>query len=95
MSSWAIVAVVAIVVWGIVQMAKARSGIVSDEHGNESLARHGDPDTDREIEALRERIKVLERIATDGNSLDSTETKRIAAEIEALRDKQVPTGSKE
>ena len=41
-----------------------------------------------EVESLRERIQVLERIATDGNSLDATETKRIAAEIEALRDKQ-------
>lgn len=45
-------------------------------------------DEQREIADLRERIKVLERIATDGNSLDARETKRIAAEIEALRDKQ-------
>lgn len=43
----------------------------------------------REIEDLRERIKVLERIATDGNTLDANETRRIAAEIEALREKQV------
>jgi len=42
----------------------------------------------REVEELRERIKVLERIATDGNSLDASETKRIAAEIEALRDQR-------
>ena len=41
-----------------------------------------------EVDSLRERIQVLERIATDGNSIDATETKRIAAEIEALRDKQ-------
>jgi len=31
---------------------------------------------------------VLERIATDNNSLDARETKRISAEIEALREKQ-------
>ncbi len=37
---------------------------------------------------LRERIKVLERIATDGNSLDASETRRISREIEALRDRQ-------
>jgi uncharacterized protein YlxW (UPF0749 family) len=35
----------------------------------------------REIEELRERVKVLERIATDGN-----DTKRLSDEIEKLRD---------
>ncbi len=43
---------------------------------------------DHEVRELRERIKVLERIATDGNSLDASETRRIAQEIEALRDRQ-------
>lgn len=51
----------------------------ASEH--ERLARH-------EIAELRERIKVLERIATDGNSLDASETHRISKEIEALRDRQ-------
>ena len=37
---------------------------------------------------MEERVRVLERIATEGNSLDAAETKRISAEIEALRDKQ-------
>lgn len=41
-----------------------------------------------EVESLRERIQVLERIATDGNSVDARETRRIAEEIESLRDKQ-------
>lgn len=41
-----------------------------------------------EVQELRERIKVLERIATDGNSLDASETRRISQEIEALRDRQ-------
>ena len=36
----------------------------------------------REIEQLRERVKVLERIATDDRH-----SRQIAAEIEALRDK--------
>ncbi len=36
----------------------------------------------REVEELRERIKVLERIATDGN-----DTRALSAEIERLRDK--------
>ena len=93
MSGWAIVAVVALVVWGIVQLNKSRHraerGIVVDERGNESFVQNeAAAEARREIEDLRERIKVLERIATDGNSLDAQETKRIAAEIEALRDKQ-------
>ncbi|QZD96091.1 hypothetical protein [Qipengyuania gelatinilytica] len=97
MSGWAIVAVVAIVVWGMVQMFKARHraerGIIMDERGNESFANAPrDGETEQEIEDLRERIKVLERIATDGNSLDAQETKRISAEIEALRDKQPGQG---
>ena len=95
MSGWAIVAVVAIVVWGMVQMFRSRphnrSGNVTDGRDDEiGTARHGE--TDREIEDLRERIKVLERIATDGNSLDAQETKRISAEIEALRDRQPGQG---
>ena len=86
MSSWAMVAIVAIIVWGIVQSGKSR------RHKERGAARESDEQTDaeaqREIESLRERIKVLERIATDGNSLDAQETKRISTEIEALRDKQ-------
>ena len=39
-----------------------------------------------EIADLRERVKVLERIATDGNTLGASDTRRIAAEIDALRD---------
>ncbi|TMM46223.1 hypothetical protein [Qipengyuania marisflavi] len=92
MSGWATVAIVAIVVWGIVQISRARHraerGIVRDERGNESLAAQPDPAAQREIEDLRERIKVLERIATDGNSLDARETRAIAEEIESLRQQQ-------
>ena len=54
--------------------APAAAGLVNEER--------------RELQDLRERIKVLERIATDGNSLDARETRRIAQEIEALRDRQ-------
>ncbi|MDJ0642977.1 MAG: hypothetical protein QNJ15_09175 [Erythrobacter sp.] len=92
MSGWAIVVVVAIVVWGVVQLAKARAGIVTDENGNESFISRDDGQSQaeieearREIEQLRDRVHVLERIATDNNTLDSRERARIAAEIEALR----------
>ena len=41
----------------------------------------------RELEALRERVKVLERIATDGHTTDGRKTHDLAQEIEALRDR--------
>ena len=91
-SSWAIVAIIAILVWGVVQFSKARAGIVSDEYGNEKLAQRDDPRSLADIEAarrevteLKERVKVLERIVTDSNTSDAREQARIAAEIEGLR----------
>jgi hypothetical protein len=98
--SWAIVAIIAIIVWGVVQYAKARAGITRDQHGNETFVPRDEPRSAAELEAarreledLRERIKVLERIATDGNSTDARERDRIAAEIEALR--ALPAARKE
>ncbi len=92
MSSWAIVAIVAILVWGVIQFVKAANGVTRDQHGNETLAPRQDGRTAaelenarRELDDLRERIKVLERIATDAHSGDAREQARIAAEIEALR----------
>ncbi len=41
----------------------------------------------REVEELRERIKVLERIATDANTSEARDVKAIADEIESLRSK--------
>jgi hypothetical protein len=93
MSSWAIVALVAILIWGVVQIARAKAGIVEDKHGNKTLVprENGRPAAEleaarRELEDLRERVRVLERIATDAHSGDAREQARIAAEIEALRD---------
>jgi cell division protein FtsB len=92
MSSWAIVALVAIVIWGIVETVRARAGIITDEDGNQKVAPREDGRSLAELEAarreladLKERVKVLERIATDSNSGDAREQARIAAEIEALR----------
>ncbi|TAD76001.1 MAG: hypothetical protein EAY70_10020 [Sphingomonadales bacterium] len=92
MSSWAIVALVGIIIWGIVEIARARAGIVTDEDGNQKVVPRDDVGSRIELEAarqeladLKERIKVLERIATDGNTSDARERARIAAEIEALR----------
>ena len=67
MSSWAIVAMVAIVVWGLVERAKARAGIVKDGYGNETLAPREDAGSRAELESarrelddLRERIKKVQ-----------------------------------
>jgi uncharacterized protein YlxW (UPF0749 family) len=97
-SSWAIIAIIAIVVWGAVQYAKARAGIITDEDGNERIAPRDDArnlaeieTARREVTELKERVKVLERIVTDSNNGDAREQARIAAEIEALR---VPPASR-
>ncbi|QPC98082.1 MULTISPECIES: hypothetical protein [Qipengyuania] len=89
MSFWtAVVIMVAII--SFTEMVKSRhrsrAGITRDHLGSETIG--SNYEAQREIEDLRERIKVLERIATEGNTLDARETQRISAEIEALRDKQ-------
>ena len=90
MSGWAIVAIVAIVIWGAVQIVERRhdgaKGVVRDEDGNPVFPPADNERTRVEIEELRERVKVLERIATDNNTLSANETRRISAEIDKLRD---------
>ncbi|MEP0391713.1 MAG: hypothetical protein ABJ205_15275 [Erythrobacter sp.] len=101
MNGWAIVAIVAIVVWGIVQMAKAKAGIISDEDGNETFvgkaegadAHVENEEMRREMKQLRDRLHVLERIATDNNTMDARERARISAEIEALRRADEPAST--
>ena len=86
MNLWtAIVVIVAIIAVAEVLKAKhrARHGITTDVMGNEKpIAPPTNPALEREVEELRERVKVLERIATEDR-----ETKRLSAEIESLRDK--------
>ncbi len=86
MNLWtAIVVIVAIIAVAEVLKAKhrARHGITTDVMGNEkSIAPPTNPALEREVEELRERVKVLERIATEDR-----ETKRLSAEIESLREK--------
>lgn len=84
-----VVAIIAIITIGkIIQSRhKAKHGIIEieDEDGyvQQRLAR--DPDTDgirEEIKTLKERIQVLERIATDNNSAND-----INRQIEELRNR--------
>ncbi len=60
---------------------RARHGIVEDMNGNQSYISQGNAEKDRELEELRERVKVLEAIATDP-------ARRTAEEIEKLRDER-------
>ena len=91
MSFWtAVVVIVAIISITELIKSKHRSQHRFDKRQHEAVQAlpQEDRDARRELEVLRERIKVLERIATDGNSLDASETRRISREIEALRDRQ-------
>ena len=55
------------------------------ERRAEELPSKREKQLEGEVTELRERIQVLERIATDANSSEAIEAKRIAAEIESLR----------
>lgn len=103
MSFWT-AAVIIVAIWGFVQIYSRRHdrelGVTRDEDGNPVFARREEPRSSadlevarRELHDLRERIKVLERIATDANTGEARELARITAEIEALRD--VPQQKKE
>jgi hypothetical protein len=89
MSLWtAIVVIVAIACFTEIMKAKYRAhhGITSDKQGNETIAPRNDPALEREVKELRERIRVLERIATETNTTAALESRRVSDEIEALRD---------
>lgn len=91
MSMWsAIVLIVLIVAMSRVLRARhvGSRRLRRDEQDQPLLPSAREKQLEREVDDLRERIKVLERIATDGNSIDAQETRRIAAEIEALRNGQ-------
>ncbi|KLE33897.1 hypothetical protein [Aurantiacibacter luteus] len=81
MSSWAVVAIVAIVMSALVKVFTRDSGERRTGRDEAETAQlRGERDEARaELADLRERVKVLERIATDP-------ARRTADEIEALRD---------
>ena len=84
MTFWtAVVIIVAIIAVSEVIKSRHRykNGVTLDWKGGEQQPEKNDPALQREVEELRERIKVLERIATEGG-----ETKRLAEEIDKLRD---------
>ncbi len=74
-----IVAIVAIIAWALTRQARYRNQSGTSFSG-------ADPaytaQLEREVADLRKRLEVVERIVTDG-----TDTRRLAAEIESLREK--------
>ncbi len=89
MSFWtAMVVMVAIIAFACIRMEKHKAqgridGSASDDANplHSALPAQRETELQSEVEGLRERIKVLERIATDEHK-----PQRLAAEIESLRD---------
>ncbi|MFZ9395949.1 MAG: hypothetical protein ACO25F_07815 [Erythrobacter sp.] len=88
--NWATAVVLIVLISAIAGVMRSRNGggrrLRRHEREHAQLPSAREQLLEREVEDLRERIKVLERITTDGHSADANETRRIAAEIEALRD---------
>ena len=86
-----VIIIVAIVVSGVVRLARVAKGTEhlgrKHRHAAQALLDPAQPsprevELQREVEDLRERIHVLERIATDEHK-----PQRLAAEIESLRER--------
>ena len=83
-----VIGIVLIVTIG--SIIRAKHGIRRDRHGNEFFVGKAQNDEETkalqtEIRALKERIQVLERIATDTNRAVTLDQ-----EIESLRDRSLP-----
>ncbi|MES2057089.1 MAG: hypothetical protein V4564_14245 [Pseudomonadota bacterium] len=83
-----VVAIVVIVTIG--RVLQARYGVVRDKRGNRHSLRHDDSATEaenrrlrEELTAMKDRLAVLERLATDDNDSGA----RLDREIEKLRDR--------
>ena len=74
--------VIAIVlITGVLSLVRHRMGIREDGSGNEAGVKTEENDRLRnQVQQLQERIRILERIVTDGGA-------QTAAQIEALRDR--------
>lgn len=81
MTGYVLIAVVAIVVWGVLRFNKQHN----QDKQLKNEEREALYDAQRERDELRERVQVLERIVTDSNSSDAIKTQRLTKEIENLR----------
>ncbi|MGC1269616.1 MAG: hypothetical protein WA842_03355 [Croceibacterium sp.] len=86
MNMWSFIflCVVAGLVYDLIRKKQlSRHGHWEDQNGKiQPLVTPRDTELEREVRELRERVKVLERIATDEH-----DPKQLSAEIERLRDK--------
>ncbi|MEP3050921.1 MAG: hypothetical protein ABJP48_07435 [Erythrobacter sp.] len=81
MAGYVLIAIVAIVVWGVLRFNRDHNRANQlDNHDRSALI-----EAQQERDELRERVQVLERIVTDDNTPDAQKTKRLAEEIESLR----------
>jgi len=101
MSMWSAIVLI-VLIGAAASILRARynsqAGITEDMMGNQTITHRperpetrdpqADEDAKREIETLKERIAVLERIAYDKNNTTAQERARISAEIDALREEQ-------
>ena len=85
MSFWtAIVIIAAMMILGAVIKSRYNAGLgyATDENGKPIGNPRREAELQREIEELRERVQVLERITIDGR-----ESKQLSAEIDRLRER--------
>jgi cbb3-type cytochrome oxidase subunit 3 len=81
-NSWALMVVAIVLIVSVTSLFRARMGIRKDYMGNE-LPLHDSAETKRmreEMQVLKERVAVLERIATERNH-------SLEQEIDRLRDR--------
>ncbi|MEL6876762.1 MAG: hypothetical protein AAGL68_01520 [Pseudomonadota bacterium] len=81
MGGYVLIAIVAIVVWGVLRFNRQHNQ--HTQIANED--REALIEAQRERDELRKRVQVLERIVTDENTPDAKKTKQLANEIESLR----------
>lgn len=86
MAGWVIIAIVAILVWGVLRFNRDHNRHQTGDVARVNEAEQALIEATRERDELRERVQVLERIVTDNNMPAAQKTKQIEAEIEALRD---------
>lgn len=86
MTLWTMIVLVVLIgsVAGVLQSRyRAQAGIGEDAGGNQfRLPDPANEELRKEVEELRDRVKVLERIVTDGR-----DSRSLAEQIESLRDR--------
>lgn len=83
MGAYVLIAIVAIVVWGVLRFNKQQ---IAKDTDIDALQNQALLEAETERDELRERVKVLERIVTEENTPSAQKVKKLSDEIEQLRD---------